>query len=159
MKFQYHFSLVLIILFFSYSGTAFAQKIYIPSAEKYVPIDYKDDVKIDLSQYSGNYVYVYPGYDEYEQFEGKPYIFTITIKSNKTGSEISASHTRQYAIDDPIKSVPLSNPSIVGSAFYSDEISGKFVTVKYKKKGIQYSKSGLFRKHRHDTGYDFYEKQ
>ena len=159
MKFI-HIAIILFLFFtFSFYSTTYAQKLYIPSAEKYVRIDYKDDVRSDLTEYNANYVRVYPGFDENEQYEGKPYIFTLAITSNKTGSILTASHFRQYAIDDPIKSVPLGNPSIVGNAFYSDEMTGKFVIVTYTNKGKEISVRGFFRKHKTGSEYDFYERQ
>ena len=159
MKSLINFILPLLIFTFTICGLTYAQKIYVPTAEKYVRLDYKDDVRSDLTEYSASYVHVYPGYDENEQYEGKPYIFTLTIASNKTGSVLSASHYRQYAVDDPIKSVPLSNPSIVGCSFSSDEMTGKFVMVTYTNKGKEISVRGFFRKHKSTSGYDFYERQ
>lgn len=159
MKFLYSTIILFLIFTFSFCSTTYAQKIYVPTAEKYVKMDYKDDVRSDLTEYNASYVHVYPGFDENDQYEGKPYIFTLTITSNKTGSVLTASHFRQYAVDDPIKSVPLGNPSIVGSAFYSDEMSGKFVILTYTNKGKEISVRGFFRKHKTGSGYDFYERQ
>jgi hypothetical protein len=159
MKFYCVFLSMLLSLSFTVTRKTDAQKIYIPTAEKYVPMDYKDDIRNDLSQYNGSYVYVYPGYDENDQYEGNPYIYTLTITSNRTGSEITAFRYRQFAVDDPIKNTPLDNPSIVSNVFYSDEITGKFVILKYVKNGRDNSSRGFFRKHKQDSGYDFYEKQ
>jgi hypothetical protein len=155
-----NFTILLLIIFsFSFSGNSNAQKIFVPSAQKYVVLDYSDDTKSDLSLYSGSYVYIYPGYDENEQSEGRPYIFTLTIFCNKTGSEFTASRIKQFVGDDPLQNAKLSNPSIVGNNFYSDEITGKFVILKYTKSGTDYSVKGFFKKHKNDSGYDFYERQ
>jgi len=57
-----------------------------------------------------------------------------------------------------VKTSSLTNPSVYGNTLSSEELIGKFVVLKYKKKDVTFSVKGILKKHTKDDGYDFYEK-
>lgn len=150
--------LLLIIVAFL-SGNAIAQKIYLPSAQKYVKIvDYIDDVQKDLSKYSADYLLIYPGYDQKENSEGDAYLIQLEMRVSNDGKYVSATQTLQIPEKEAVKTTNLSNPSVFGNTFNSDEWTGKFVVIKYMKKDVSFSAKGILKKHTKDDGFDFYEK-
>lgn len=137
----------------------FAQKIYLPSAQKYVQmVDYVDDEQKDFSKYSGEYLMIYPGYDSKENSDGDAYLIQLELRISSDGKYINASQTLQIPEKEAIKTTTHTNSSVFGNTYSSDELTGKFVVMKYKKKDIVYSAKGIIKKHSKDNGYDFYEK-
>jgi hypothetical protein len=147
------------IIFAFIVSNAFAQKVYVPSAQKYVTmVDYFDDVQKDLSKFSGEYLMIYPGYDSKENSEGDAYLISIEMRISNDGKYVSATQTLQIPEKEAVKTTNLANATVFGSSFSSDEMSGKFVVLKYKKKETTFSTKGILKKHTKDDGYDFYEK-
>jgi hypothetical protein len=151
---------ILVLIIFAFlSGNLFAQKVYIPSVQKYVKlVDYVDDVQKDLSKYSGDYLFIYPGYDAKENSEGDAYLVQLEMRISNDGKYVSAVQTLQIPEKEAVKTNNLSSPSVYGNTFNSEEWTGKFVVVKYKKKEVSFSAKGILKKHTKDDGYDFYEK-
>jgi len=59
----------------------YAQKVYIPSLQKYTKmVDYIDDTQKDLSKFSGDYLLIYPGYDQNENSEGDAYLIQMELR-------------------------------------------------------------------------------
>ncbi|MCX6164605.1 MAG: hypothetical protein NTU73_07040 [Ignavibacteriae bacterium] len=140
-------------------GNIYAQKVYIPSLQKYAKIvDYIDDTQKDLSKYSGDYLLIYPGYDKNDNNEGDAYLIQLELRISNDGKYVTASQTLQIPEKEAVKTSNLTNPSVFGNTFSSDEMTGKFVVLKYKKKDVTFSVKGILKKHTKDDGYDFYEK-
>jgi len=150
--------LFLVIFAFIVSNVS-AQKVYVPSAQKYVTmVDYFDDVQKDLSKFSGEYLMIYPGYDQKENSEGDAYLISLELRISNDGKYVSATQTLQIPEKEAVKTTNLANATVFGNSFSSDEMSGKFVVLKYKKKEATFSAKGILKKHTKDDGYDFYEK-
>lgn len=151
---------IFFLIFISFFiGNAFAQKVYIPSLQKYTKIiDYVDDTQKDFSKYSGDYLLIYPGYDQNDNNEGDAYLIQLKLRISNDGKYVTASQTLQIPEKEAMKTSDLNNPSVFGNTFSSDELIGKFVVLKYKKKEVTYTVKGILKKHTKDTGYDFYEK-
>jgi hypothetical protein len=148
----------LIILGF-FVSTAYSQKVYIPSLQKYTKmVDYIDDTQKDFSKYSGDYLLIYPGYDQNNNSEGDAYLIQLELRISNDGKYVSAIQTLQIPQKESVKTTTLTNPSVFGNTFSSDELTGKFVVLKYKKKDVTFSVKGILKKHTKDDGYDFYEK-
>jgi hypothetical protein len=148
-----------LVIFAFIVSNVFAQKVYIPSVQKYVTMtDYLDDTQKDLSKYSSDYLFIYPGYDQKNNTEGDAYLVQLELRISNDGKYVSASQTIQIPEKDAVKTISLSNASVYGNTFSSDELTGKFVVLKYKKKGVEFSTKGILKKHTKDNGYDFYEK-
>jgi len=140
-------------------NNAYSQKVYIPSLQKYTKIvDYIDDTQKDFSKYSGDYLLIYPGYDQRENYEGDAYLIQMELRISNDGKYVSASQNLQIPQKEAEKTSNLTNPSVFGNTFSSDELTGKFVVLKYKKKDVTFSVKGILKKHTKDNGYDFYEK-
>jgi hypothetical protein len=148
-----------LVIFAFIVSNVFAQKLYIPSVQKYVTMtDYIDDTQNDLSKYSGDYLFIYPGYDQKNNSEGDAYLVQLELRISNDGKYVSASETLQIPEKDAVKNTNLSNASVFGNTFSSDELTGKFIVLKYKKKDVVFSTKGILKKHSKDNGYDFYEK-
>jgi hypothetical protein len=151
--------ILLLIIFAFIVNNVFAQKVYVPSAQKYVTVvDYFDDIQKDLSKYSGEYLLIYPGYDHKENSEGDAYLISLELRISSDGKYVSAIQTLQIPQKEAVKTTNLANATVFGNSFNSDEMSGKFVVLKYKKKDASFSVKGILKKHAKDDGYDFYEK-
>ncbi len=150
--------LFLIIIGFFVSNV-YSQKVYIPSLQKYTKIvDYIDDKQKDYSKYSGEYLLIYPGYDQNNSKEGDAYLVQLELRVSNDAKYVSASQTIQIPEKESTKTSNLTNPSVFGNTFNSEEWSGKFIVLKYKKKDVTFSVKGILKKHKSDDGYDFYEK-
>ena len=151
-----------IIFFFAViliSTSAFAQKIYIPSAKKYISIvEYTDDIQTDLTKFAGGYLLLYPGEDQNGISEGDVYIIQLEIKISKDAKTVSAIKLLQIPDKDASKKTILTNPTVYENVFNSEELTAKFVVIKYKIKDKFYFIKGILKKHEQDSGYDFYEK-
>jgi hypothetical protein len=151
--------ILLLIIFAFFANNLFAQKVYVPSVQKYATIvDYIDDTQKDLSKYSGDYLFIYPGYDQKENSEGDAYLIQLELRISNDGKYVTGVQTLQIPEKEAVKTTNLSNPSVFGNTFSSDELTGKFIVLKYKKKGVTFSAKGILKKHMKDSGYDFYEK-
>lgn len=147
------------IIFAFFVSNVFAQKVYVPSVQKYVTlVDYIDDIQKDFSKYSGDYLFIYPGYDQKENTEGDAYLIQLELRISNDGKYVSGIQTLQIPEKEAVKTTNLTNPSVFGNTFSSDELTGIFVVLKYKKKGVTFSAKGILKKHTKDNGYDFYEK-
>lgn len=149
---------ILIILLFTVS-TVYSQKVYIPSLQKYTKIvDYIDDEQKDFSKFSGEYLLIYPGYDQKDNTEGDAYLIQLELRISNDAKYVNATQTLQIPQKEAVKTTSLTNPSVFGNTFNSEELTGKFVVLKYKKKDVTFSVKGILKKHTKDDGYDFYEK-
>jgi len=151
---------ILFLIFLTFlSANLFAQKVYIPSVQKYVTmVDYIDDEQKDLSKFSGEYLFIYPGYDAKENSEGDAYLIQLELRISSDGKYVTANQSLQIPEKEAVKTTTHSNASVFGNTFSSDELNAKFVVLKYKKKDVVFSAKGLLKKHSKDNGYDFYEK-
>jgi hypothetical protein len=148
-----------LIIFAFIVSNIFAQKVYIPSVQKYVKmVDYFDDTQKDLSKYSGEYLFIYPGYDQNENTEGDAYLIQLELRISNDGKYVSGLQTLQIPEKEAVKTTSHSNASVFGNTYSSDELTGKFVVLKYNKKDVTFSAKGILKKHSKDNGYDFYEK-
>lgn len=155
MKTKIFFLIISVVLV----NFAYSQKVYIPSLQKYVKIiDYIDDVQKDFSKFSGEYLLIYPGYDQNENYEGDAYLIQLELRVSNDAKYVNATQTLQIPEKEAVKTSSLSNPSVFGNTFSSEEMTGKFVVLKYKKKDVTFSVKGILKKHTKDNGYDFYEK-
>ena len=151
------FILIAVMLFSA--GNIFAQKVYLPSLQKYVQVtDYIDDVQKDFSKYAGEYLFIYPGYDAKENYEGDAYLIQLELRISNDGKYVSGIQSIQIPEKESSKTNNLTNPSVFENSISSDELTGKFVVIKYKKKDVVFSAKGILKKHTKDTGFDFYEK-
>jgi len=151
--------ILLTIFFFLVTLNLFAQKLYVPSAQGYVQlVDYIDNEQKDLSNYTGEYLFIYPGVDSKGSTDGDAYLVQLELSVSPDGKYVNTKHTLQIPEKEAVKTTTLTNPSVYGNTFSSDELTGKFVILKYKKKEVNYSAKGILKKHTKDNGYDFYEK-
>lgn len=151
---------ILFLIFFGFFlSNVYSQKVYIPSLQKYTKmVDYIDDLQKDFSKYSGEYLLIYPGYDQNENSEGDAYLIQLELRVSNDAKYVNAVQTLQIPEKETVKTTALTNASVYSNNFSSDEISGKFVVLKYKKKDVVFSVKGILKKHTKDDGYDFYEK-
>lgn len=148
-----------LIISLTFVNCVFSQKVYIPSLQKYTKIvDYIDDVQKDFSKYSGEYLLIYPGYDQNQNNEGDAYLIQLELRISNDAKIVIATQKLQIPEKESEKSTTLSNATVFGNTFSSDEMTGKFVVLKYKKKDVTFSVKGILKKHTKDDGYDFYEK-
>ena len=139
---------------------SYAQKVFVPAVQEFVTVEsYENDIYEDLTKYSGDYIFVYPGYDEFDQSEGNAYVYLFRLKVTNKGADVKATRSRQNLGSDESKTKTLENASIIKNEFNSEELSGKFVIIKFKYKKLTKSASGFLVKHKSDSGFDFYEKQ
>lgn len=153
-------SRILFLFIFSFLAiNLFAQKLYVPSAQKYVQlVDYVEDEQKDLSKFTGDYLLIYPGTDAKGDSDGDAYLIQMQLYVSPDGKYVAATQTLQIPEKEAVKKSTLANASVYGTTFSSDELTGKFVVLKYKKKDVNYSARGILKKHTKDNGYDFYEK-
>ncbi len=140
-------------------NTAYSQKVFVPTLKKYAKlIEQYDDTQNDVSKYTGEYLLIYPGYDQNEISEGDAYLIQLGLSISKDGKTVFATQILQIPEKEAVKTTKLSNPTVFGNNFSSDEMSGKFVVLKFKDKDKNVFVKGIFKKHTKDGGYDFYEK-
>jgi hypothetical protein len=151
--------LFFLIIFLIFAGSVYSQKVYVPSLQKYTKIvDYIDDEQKDFSKFAGEYLLIYPGYDQNENSEGDAYLIQLQLRISFDAKIVIATQKLQIPEKESEKNSTLSNASVFGNTFSSDELTGKFVVLKYKKKDVVFSTKGILKKHTKDDGYDFYEK-
>ncbi|TRZ65559.1 hypothetical protein D4R20_01900 [bacterium] len=154
-KFSFLFLFLVII-----ASACYPQKAFVPSAREYVVFGDSNYVASEPTKYNGEYVYMNPGYDEYDRMSSEAYMNVLYVFAYKDSKRVFATLTKKVASAGEIVELDtkeLGSPGISGNDLITDEFGGKFIVLSYKEAGKTKKVKGLLRRKKDDT-YEFYEK-